>query len=315
MERATGKALAGRYTDDLKSRWSGESRFVSTGYDALDEVLKEGFAPGVFAVVCGRTRNGKTMFVVDMIRRLLKGDPKPRILVWPLEVGVIRFMDMLVSSVSGVDSEMLIRRPEEMGLDDRGRVQEKINKLIGSDDRLVVMDNPFYELGSEWTNDNAMGLTERVVAAGGWDIVISDLWDRKLVDHRPQALTTALFREQAMCQKYGFCSIAVHQLRRDIEKEKDKRPQLIHLKGSGAWEEVAGLVLGVHRERAYKPRMLRDDLEVEVLKQKMGDLGDVMVAGFEPWHCRLVGGRLGSVGEDRQPKFGIDDESGNGGVL
>ena len=304
--QSSGKALAKGYIKDLRARWSGDIGFLSTGYDALDTVLTEGFAPGVFACICGRTRNGKTMFTVDMVRRLLKGNPKPRILVWPLEVGKTRFLDMLVASVTMTDTDLLIKRPGDMTLDDREKVQKAVWRLVGRDDRLVVMENPFYELGGNWTNDAAMDMTERLIAAGGYDIVLADLWDRKLVDHRPQALSAALFREQAMCLKYGFCSIAVHQVRREVEREKDKRPKLMHLKGSGAWEEATGLVLGVHREKAYKPLMRDDLLEVEVLKQKLGDLGDVMEGGFEPQFCRLRDPVIAGAGKDRKPMFPAD---------
>jgi replicative DNA helicase len=303
VERSSGAALSGEYIDTLKARWSGDVTFRSVGYDILEPVLFEGFGPGVFCVIAGRTGNGKSSFAVDMVHRLLAGENKPRILVLPLEVGAIRFMDLLVARATGIDIELLVKRPGDLEIKQRKYVQRIVKKLVGTDDRLVVMDNPFYELGGSHSNDDAMDMTERLVAAGRYDIVLTDLWDRKLTDDRPQAVSACLKREQQMTKRYGFCSIAVHQMRRDLEKEKDKRPKLHYLKGTGAWEECGDLVFGVHREKEYKPHMMRDIIEIEILKQKGGDSGFVMEADFEPWIQRLGNPRLKDADEDQQPAY------------
>ena len=306
VESSSGAALSEEYIETLKTRWSGGVTFRPIGYDVLEPVIFEGFAPGMFCVIAGRTRNGKTSFIVDMIHRLLAGKNKPRILVLPLEVGATRFMDLLVSRATGIDIDLLVKRPGDLEIDQRQRVQRIVRKLVGTDDRLVVMDNPFYELGGSHSNDDAMDLTERIVAAGGYDIVFTDLWGDKLTDDRPQAVSSCLKREQQMCKRYAYCSVAVHQMRRDLEKEKDKRPKLHHLKGSGAWEECAGIALGVHREKSYKPHMMRDIIEIEVLKQKGGDSGFVMEADFEPWIQKLNDPRLKDADADQQPAYPAD---------
>jgi replicative DNA helicase len=291
----SGERLIDEYLEVLRKRVAGELAFRSTGFKTLDRVLEEGYAPGLVTVVFGRPGTGKTTFVVDTVRRLLRAKQgKPRILVLPLEPGRIRFMDMLLSSVTKLPATMLRRRAADLDLDQVEDTGVKVRKLL-SDGLLTVLPNPFVEL-DDWSNEAAMDKREEVIAALSPDIVVTDLFLRTLSDTKPEAVGRALFREQQMVRKYGYHSIAVHHANRDVEDEDDKRPRLRHLKGSGAWEEVADQVLGTYRERMYKPLVDDDVWEAQILKQRYGRMNDVFEADFEPDIYRLSRPRLSEGG-------------------
>ena len=299
MQAVLVEGMGGTGASDVERRWEeafdgrceGRSTFVSTGYGPLDEVLVEGLARRRMTIVAGRPRAGKSIFVVDMVRRLLEGEVKPRILVLPLESGPERWLDMFVASATGVEMNSFVKRPQDLDLARRERIRRVVRKAAGTDDRLEVMDNPFLQLSEkdEWTNKQALNRLEEIMAVGGYDVVFVDLWQRMLTDLRPQMIAAALVRMQAVLQRYEAHGVFVHQLGRQVEKSRTKKPTLVDLKDSGAYEEVADVVLTIHRDRMYSGFVPDDRVEVTVAKQKLGEDLVTMVAEFKPAVCRLVG--------------------------
>lgn len=309
FDTRSGEALAANYLEEFDLRCAGKVPFRSTGYAALDELLAEGLAPKRLTVLCGRPRNGKSSVVVDMVTRLLRQPDGPRILVLPLESGRSRFIDMMVCNATGLPIKMLTKHPQGLQMAEREEVRRNVRKMM-SDGRLTIPEkNPFVREG--WTNQSAMAKTEELYASGQYDVVITDLWARKLFDTGPDDVSRALIREQTLAQTYDVHGVAVHQLSRKVEERKDKRPELTDLKGSGGWEEVADLVLGIHREKVYKPHLRKDTVEISILKQKLGDAGDVMEADFEGGLFRLANDRVQDAGS-RKPsnaaRFAADDD-------
>lgn len=300
IARRSEYGISERWTEDFDKRCGGEIPFVTTGYKSLDSVLTYGFFKTGLTVIAGRPRAGKSILITDMTRRMLKGKTKPRIGVAPLEGGPMRFMDMLVSSASGVEAEDFVKHPENLSPKAKKRIKKIAKKIAGTDDRLVVLENPFLSLAAtgKWSNDSAMAKIEEILAEGGFDIVIFDLWERSLTNLDPQRIASALVRMQTLMEKYFVHGVIVQQLRRTAEdrtKDKGRRPTLPDLKNSGAYEEVADLVLLVHREKVFKPFMGKDIIEVGIAKQKRGEDGLVMLAEFVPEVCRLEDDRIAEI--------------------
>jgi replicative DNA helicase len=276
-----GPELAKQYLEGLEQQFDGNVPFVTTGYGPLDRFLSEGWAKGLFSCIAARPRIGKTHMFVDMTTRLLRLLPRERILALPLEPGKKRFIDMMVCNATGVNIEVLNKDPRSLGLEVRDEIRRNVMKMIGMDDRLTVLDRPFAKaLAGRWPNEEAMDKTEEIYSTGGYDIVLTDLWSRKLAKREASDVSRALVREQGIVQDFKLCSIAFHHISRKAEERRDKRPELSDLKESGGWEEVMDTVIGLHREKAYKPHVRKDVIEAIVLKQRAGRLGDVMEADF-----------------------------------
>lgn len=306
MDQDTGKALAAEYLSQIRSRRDGLLLFRPTGFGPLDEIMTEGLASGRITVVAGRPGHGKSTLVTNMIRYLLKSEDKPRILVLPVEPGKYGFMDQLVSLSTGIPYLRMVKEAEELTNAEMQDIEKKTNRLLG-DDRLTVKDNPFYEL-DDWTNDSAMDKLEELFATGGYDIIVVDLWDRILPEaDKPGPVSKALRRQQHIVKKYGGHLIAVHQISRKVEERKDKRPTMADLKGSGAWEEVANVVLGVYRDRMYKPMLTRDVMEVEVIKQKTGPPG-LMEVDFDGTCFSLRNARHADARSKRKREKLVEDD-------
>lgn len=297
----------------LEKRRQGKVEFVSTGYKrALDTVLTEGFAKGSMTVVAGRPRMGKTTKLVDMVRRQLRKKKKPKILVIPYEKGVQYFLDMLVSSISGVELEDILKYTHEIPDKHYQRVLRASNKVRGfiDDGILTIRENPQIA-NPKSDNQGAMDLLEAVLAEDDYDIGFYDLFERMLPELEPQKIAVSLHRLHWFGEKYGMHQVVIQQLKRNAESRgllassanMSNRPTLTDLKNSGAWEEVADVVLLIHREKVYKPMLARDVIETNVAKQKLGKDMIVMLADYQPNICRLENDRLITVDELVKPRF------------
>jgi replicative DNA helicase len=227
FDSSTGKELASEYLAEVRSRREGNILFQRTGFKVLDEILTEGLAKRNMSVVCGRPGNGKTSFTVAMVDRLLRLKTKPRICVIPTEAGRIGWLDNLTACVTGITSDFLVKNTSELTSEQMNQIERKIQKVIGTDDRLVVLDNPFLKLAA-WNMESVMNVTEEIFS-DGYDIILTDLWARKLPNDKPETINQALRWEQYLAKKYNVHSLMVQQLNRKVEERKNKHPVLSDL--------------------------------------------------------------------------------------
>ena len=82
--------------------------------------------------------------------------------------------------------------------------------------------------------------------------------------------------------------VIINKISSAKKKDIDYRPKFDDLKSSGAYEEVADLVLLMHRESVYHNETpYRDVVEINVAKQRNGPTGTVFF-NWEPSTLRLV---------------------------
>jgi len=287
------------WAEAFDRRCSGAHGFQSIGYGVLDEFLIDGYAKQSVSVVAGRTGHGKTTFVVDTVRRLIARKTKPKIGILPLEIGRTSFVDKLISSVMQFPLEGIRKGAAKLSLEERGIFRQMAKKLIGSDDRLTVLDNPFFIMPDR-TNDAAMAKLEEITATHGFDILFIDLFQRCLTDIRPAPIESALVRVQHLAKLYNVHLVLLHQISRKAEEKKDKRPALEDLKGSGGYEEVPDLVLLLHRPKAAKQFRRKDEIEIRVAKQRDGLSGFTVIGDFK--------GNISRIDNEHLPISGGDDD-------
>jgi replicative DNA helicase len=76
-----------------------------------------------------------------------------------------------------------------------------------------------------------------------------------------------------MARRLAVPVIALCQLNRGVEQRHDKRPTLSDLRESGAIEQDADIVIGLHRSDYYDPADRPGVLDAIVLKQRQGESG------------------------------------------
>jgi replicative DNA helicase len=302
----SGAGLLDEWLMEFDARRAGQRLvFRSTGVEALDSVLTEGFARGSFTVIAGRPRMGKSVFMTDLIRRVLIPADRPRVLVIPFEKGRKYFLNMIIASLAKVELDVIIKFPDEMTEQEEAAVRkaaEWVRRRM-EEGTLTVLDSPVMKMLTDdhWNNRKAMDEIERIIAGGHYDIAFFDLFERVLASNLDaQQIALALIRAQMLCPKYGLHLVITQQLRRSAEDFKGtskRRPSLLDLKNSGGYEEIPDQILLIHREKVFKPMLGKDIIELKLAKQKLGEDGITILGDFKPAWCRIVNDRVQKAGE------------------
>jgi replicative DNA helicase len=84
---------------------------------------------------------------------------------------------------------------------------------------------------------------------------------------------------KAIAKEFDVCVIALSQLSREVEKRRDKRPELADLRESGNLEQDADCVMFLYREGYYKKtNQDNEPLEVIIAKNRDGRTGKIPMA-------------------------------------
>lgn len=245
--------------------------FYPTGYPAVDGRLVEGMMPKKTSLVVGLSGSGKSTFTADLVQKLAEAER--RVLVGAWEMGTESLLDVMVAQRCRLPIEAVVQG--ELSPEEVAEVGAAVDWLT---ERLTFMDNAFFGQAEDartrrnWklTNDHSLDIWEGYIAESGCDVVVSDLWERCLVDLSYDGVTKALYRQQNIHDRYNVHGVMVHQLKlKEVETRPDKRPTRESVKGSGAFVEVADLLFGVHRDAQFK-RVPDDNLELICLKQRKG---------------------------------------------
>lgn len=302
--QAAERGGAKRFTaakDDLKREYRAEvmgrlasPNFYSFGFPAMDANLAVGAAPGRTGVLVGLSGGGKTTYLLNWVLKmaladkLTGGHQKPRkVLMGAWEMGRLRTLDIMVSAFTQIELERLKKGSTATG--QKLLTDDEVKRVMWATDliceRVVFMDNPFFEVTDEEranrksfkgkrTNDENLDIVESYLAEYEADctVCVWDLWHYLVEDDSPGAVTKALQRQKRLHEKYGYYGIIVHQLNlKDVEQRSDKRPKRADIKGVGSMVEVADDIFGVHREGQFKD-VPDNTLDVVCLKQRDGKL-------------------------------------------
>jgi len=259
------------YLKDFKER--AKIKFIGTGLKELDDKLIEGFSPSTVSIIAGRPSMGKTIFMLNVIFNL---SHSKKMLICEIEMGTLMIMDMYISLCTGIKLDKLIKESAQLTLSERKRIRRKA-KQITENENLIFMDDPKLTLDR----------LEIELKNNKYDICFIDLFSRlNDVVPSPEGFTRKLYQVKRIVRMTGTHICLIHQMKRRTGKES-KRPTLEKLKDSGTFEEAADLVLGVHREKYYRPQLAKDIAEIIVLKQKRGESGVSVPFRFNGHICEL----------------------------
>ena len=112
------------------------------------------------------------------------------------------------------------------------------------------------------------------------DLVIVDYIQaiRKLDFDKLTTMNNYIVDFRSLCVEHGFCGILVSQINRSAMEEKEKRPYLWQLKGSGTIEEHADVVMLCHWDYFYSnDANTKHVYSINVAKNRQGETTTVTV--------------------------------------
>jgi len=125
--------------------------------------------------------------------------------------------------------------------------------------------------------------TRRLKAEKGLDLVVIDylqlMQGGRRVENRQQEIAEISRALKALARELEVPVLALSQLSRAVEQSSDKRPNLSHLRESGALEQDADVVIFIHRPEYYDPDTDKKGIaEIMVAKHRNGPVGKADLA-------------------------------------
>lgn len=257
------------FKDYLQSDSKPEYLPIKTGWRNVDASI-EGFRPGEFIVFGGRPGMGKTVVLIDLIKRISLRDP---VLLIALDLATVQISNRIISSV--LDYELPIKGPEDL----RSIDKEKLDFLA---EYLEAMQLSICET----TFDSMLALKsycEKMVKEKGIRVIAIDylqMLSSNRYRHNRELEVSYISRTlKKIAKDLNICMIVSSQLSRSVEtRGGDKRPQLSDLRESGAIEQDADKVIFVYRPAYYGITTDEDGnstqglLELQMVKNRSGKI-------------------------------------------
>ncbi len=230
------------FKDFIQSDLQSEYQPIKTGWSNVDAGIG-GVRPGEFIVFGGRPGMGKTVVLIDLIRRISLHNP---VLLISLELTAVQISNRIISSV--LDYDLPLKGPEDLRRIDK----EKLNFVT---DYLEVMQLSVCET----TFDSMFALKsfcEKMVKEKGIRVIAIDylqMLSSNRYRHNRELEVSYISRTlKKIAKDLNICMLVTSQLSRSVEtRGGDKRPLLSDLRESGAIEQDADKVIFVYRPDYY----------------------------------------------------------------
>lgn len=303
------KAVAAELAVELRRRREGQAVFPF-GVRDLDEFedgnperkagerwrIYPGAEEGLITTITGISGMGKSLLVANMVLGMVR---QGRRVLWGTWEEKPRDGVELISCMSLGLSRRKLRI--------EGASEEVITEIEARaavvDGHLSFLRLPFgRRVGEKSSNEKNLDVVHQQVASSGADVAFFDIFNRVLVDRRPESEEAAFFRLSGMAIETGCHVVNTHQQRLgDVAKRDDFRPTAEGIKGSKAAIEASDYVFGVHDPNFFKP-VVRQVMEVHALKVKKGPCP--WAVSFEVDKDRGIIGRGKTIPYDATPGKG-----------
>lgn len=255
----------------MQLRESGDDQKISTGLPKLDRLIGGGLRPGKLVVVAGRPASGKSVFAQHLATQACKQGKTS--FVFSLEMPAVELADRLIAS-QGQISLYDIQNPPDPEDSFWPAFSLGIERARNGLKNLFIDENPKMTVQAIIREAKRMSTKVKpdVIVIDYLSLIESD--SEKDQENEAQRIGGITRYLKNASKEMGCCIILLAQFNRQADGLLDRRPTAAMLKGSGAIEQDADLILGIHRPGASDQN--HDDptlAEILVLKVRNGSLG------------------------------------------
>jgi replicative DNA helicase len=219
---------------------SPDETSIATGLPGMDQIIP-GWRPGQFIIQCARPAMGKTSMLMQSA--MSASADGYNVLFFSLEMSKEELVTRALCQVAGINVHDLLQH----GASEQDEVSlRKAAKLV-SLDKIMICD------------DGGMTM-ERIAAVArsrsrtGLDMVLIDylgLVTPPRSNTRNDEVASISRMAKVLAKDIKVPVLAAHQLNREATKRPNQRPVLSDLRDSGALEQDADVVIGLHRDDYY----------------------------------------------------------------
>lgn len=257
---------------------------VTSGFTDLDNIT-HGFQKGDLIILAARPSVGKTALALNF---LMNAAIKQGITtaMFSVEMPAEQLMQRMLSATSGVNSDKI----RSLNLNDKDwtKIDVATNKL--SKAKIYVDDTPNIKLGDLLVKARKLKSLHDDLGLIVVDYLqIVEASQQAQREGAQQAVTEISRGLKQLARELNVPVIALSQLSRDNEKRDNKRPMLSDLRGSGAIEQDADIVMFIYREDYFGSQIKKKEdkdkkeennnssgiAEVSVSKHRNGATGTI----------------------------------------
>jgi replicative DNA helicase len=248
---------------------------IETGFIDYDN-LTGGFHNSELVILAARPSMGKTALALNMVEHIAleQNGPQKPVLFVSLEMSALELCDRLLCSRAQVDSRQVR------------------NGLISTNDsQKLVQAASFLSKAKLFIDDSASrNMTEIAATARRLkrreDLALVVIDYLQLIDpdnardQRQEQVARIARRLKGLARELNIPVLCLAQLNRQAESIGGHRPQLSHLRESGAIEQDADVVMFIHREEVYakddeERRRVAGEADLLIRKQRNGPIDDL----------------------------------------
>ena len=216
--------------------------YIITGIPNFDKVMG-GYLKGEYALICARTRIGKTTMALQQACAMAVKDTT---LFFSLDMDKQQLTNKNVSRITGIaESVISLKRYQEFKKDTADEKERKEAMRQAMRDAVVQLSKlKLYIIEGKQTTETIRWHIDKMLATHGCGAAFIDylhlIRDRQSKDEH---LRVNLISKDLhdIAKDYNIPLIVIHQMSRDIEKRDNKEPKLTDAREGG--EEDADLVL------------------------------------------------------------------------
>lgn len=255
---------------------------VATGFEELDKKLIE-LEDGDLVVIGARNSMGKTTFLQNIAQNIALVQRKP-VLFCSAEMQGSQIMQRMISCMSSVELRK-IKTGEVRNPDDIGRINDAANIF----EKLPIMINDRASMPLSEIRRSARKMVSKHGSIGA--ILVDYLQKLEAPNKRSREdmeIADISNELKKIAKEFNCPVITLAQLNRAVEKDKDKRPKSSDLRGSGAIEQDADVIMMIYRDEYYNPNSKDKGIaEIIITKCRNGEVGTVRL-GTDLAKCRFV---------------------------
>ena len=257
---------------------------VPTGFTELDR-LTSGFQKSDMIVIAARPSMGKTAFILSTLRNMAV-DHKVPVAMFSLEMANLQLVNRLIVSETELEHDKI--KNGRLTTEDWTRLEERTKALL--DAPIFLDDTPALSIFEFRAKCRRLKQKHNIQCVF---VDYLQLMSAPNAGSREQEISTISRQLKAVAKELNIPVIALSQLNRSVDTQKDFRPQLSNLRESGAIEQDADIVCFIHRPEYYKitedqeGNSLIGVAEIIVAKHRNGAVGDVRLR-FEKEFAKFV---------------------------
>lgn len=253
-------------------KYGDSGQHILSGFDELDR-MTGGFRPGTLTILASRPAMGKTALAVGMARNMAV-DSKFPVAFFSIEASRRQLVLRLLSQETEIPFRE-IYEVESLSVEQRRMLVRKAGELRNAP--LYIDDTAMIDIGEIRDRCRKMYMSHGIRAVFVDYLQLIEVNNQE----RTRELGAVVRQLKEMAKELNVPVIALAQFNRSVECRPMGIPQLSDLRESGAIEEVADVVIALHRLRYYGVEQDDDGNSTEnqatlrILKHHNGDVGVV----------------------------------------